>query len=1277
MATKKLMKSGAQLRAFRRHLASRADRPSEKYTRTLKFPLEDNGFFTNPEDFQAATQLYNITEGIETNSLYGLLMRLHLGGFRLFSSATKAYTFRNSKVFGNDQFTAALQVTFGVEFKKLDVESIYEDLKRARRNTGGKVKSLSGRELAENYYQQATGKKIDTSSEDFDMDSPDFNAGLFEFFRKFGRALEKEFESWSEVNEDISSGSNAAFGFLDELLAEYSVNLPSIKKRLTLLSEPKPNNSTIAFDPSKKITASYPNEIAIHIVVAQYLQDIQKETPTKSAAVKYLQTNITTETHSGLSWLLGAGLKYLSTTDKKIIVNELEITDTKVVSELTDIAQTINPVVFLGDDNYSVYRRTFGGKLDSWIANYASRLYELDETLTGMGIEFCLSESLNDPLAANFLGGTGINISELNTLVTDLYSRKEGARDSLNRLFGIDTKLPEIADVKALEEFSNELDAVSGLLSMLDNRLDQELEHAKTNKDVPQQVFLNDCFFTKPVWLKKLPKLNRISGGVPNYKQELKQSVEDFNTTRQLMQAHFVRIEQFTQDHHMVLDVLGNIANREQLNINRFKAQRPSAPVSETAPIRAYRNLFHRIARVAMSCSPEVKDKVKGLLLGWEVFSPKDMNRLFNNRQGAIYQSLFSKKKHDPYFLNEKALGARPYLDLFYGFITELQVQASQSGFQHYNDLLKLERTYYGLMLGGLPDNLPKALGALDLPEHLMDLSPILKGALSQETLSAETIIKAFNHYHSVLNGLAAKLSRQEFLVRTKFTRVGDTGLVYQPKDKTWSVPERYIITDKEIGSVFKQPPLANLLDDNKLEVRSALESLSTTYKSDWGKRAKNGALTPYLRQSPHDWKYTLGYGNSSNINEPGFKCDKAAPRQYADSHKGLVRLIGPSSFKEWLDKAMLTEEAEIGDLTLIIDQRVKQSVQQSKTGIEVVTEPSGGVINLAIPLTELLPKGKPDFILDHFVAIDLGEVGIGYSVFKVDGFKLVEHGSLPIRSIRNLMSAVDRHRKLRQPQQKFQASYNPLLSQLRQNAIGDTLGVVDGLMEQFNAFPIFESSVGNFERGANQLKIIYESVLKHYTFSNIDAHKGARKHHWCGGEKWTHPQLRVWELSEKGEKTGNDKQLNLFPGASVHPAGTSQTCSKCQRNPIKEVYGVLDTDSRFVFKANAKDEYELPSGSAICLYSPPKLTPKELKEARRRKLNRQPTVKLTDDFKGDEMLKVIRRCLRFKQQSSRSKDTSQSSYRCLYSDCGHSMHADENAAINIGLKWVREKLVT
>jgi hypothetical protein len=518
---------------------------------------------------------------------------------------------------------------------------------------------------------------------------------------------------------------------------------------------------------------------------------------------------------------------------------------------------------------------------------------------------------------------------------------------------------------------------------------------------------------------------------------------------------------------------------------------------------------------------------------------------------------------------------------------------------------------------------------------------------------------------------------RTEFIVRTKFTRVGDTSLFYQPKDRQWLVPDRYRLTEKPVGGVINSSPVAGLLDDNMLDVRAALGELSQSRKGSWAKDARGGELTPYLIQSPHDWKYELGYGATKDNKEPGFRCDKKQCYGYKAEYGGLVRLIGPSSFKGWLDRAMLTGGAEIGDITLIIDQRIRQEVVQAPAGLEIKLSPDGGSINVACPLTEKFPKGEPEFILDRFVAIDLGEVGIGYAVYEADSFDLLESGSIPIRSIRNLMSAVNRHRKAKQPQQKFQASYSPLLAQMRGNAIGDTLGVVDGLMEQFNAFPIFESSVGNFERGANQLKIIYESVLKNYIFSNIDAHKAARKHHWCGGEKWGHPVLQAWELSETGQRTGKTKPLNLFPGASVHPAGTSQTCSKCKRNPIKQIYEALDKDKRHSFTANDRFEYGLPSGDSMYLFRPPKLSNSDRKVGRRQKLNRLPTAKVSEKFIGEEMLRATRQCLRFRQESTRSKDTSQSRYRCLFSDCGHEMHADENAAINIGYKWFTEKLVT
>jgi transposase len=88
-----------------------------------------------------------------------------------------------------------------------------------------------------------------------------------------------------------------------------------------------------------------------------------------------------------------------------------------------------------------------------------------------------------------------------------------------------------------------------------------------------------------------------------------------------------------------------------------------------------------------------------------------------------------------------------------------------------------------------------------------------------------------------------------------------------------------------------------------------------------------------------------------------------------------------------------------------------------------------------------------------------------------------------------------------------------------------------------------------------------------------------------------------------------------------------------------------------------------------------PKLSSKDLKILRRQKRNRLPIGKITDEIKGAEMVSAIRRCLRHRQESTRSKDTSQSRYRCLFFGCGHSMHADENAAINIGYKWLTQKI--
>ena len=67
-------------------------------------------------------------------------------------------------------------------------------------------------------------------------------------------------------------------------------------------------------------------------------------------------------------------------------------------------------------------------------------------------------------------------------------------------------------------------------------------------------------------------------------------------------------------------------------------------------------------------------------------------------------------------------------------------------------------------------------------------------------------------------------------------------------------------------------------------------------------------------------------------------------------------------------------------------------------------------------------------------------------------------------------------------------------------------------------------------------------------------------------------------------------------------------------------------------------------------------------------------------EVSGDRMTfkdadRNLRRQLRQGQQSTRSRDTTQSIYECAYTDCGNKMHADENAAINIAQKWISDRL--
>ena len=279
--------------------------------------------------------------------------------------------------------------------------------------------------------------------------------------------------------------------------------------------------------------------------------------------------------------------------------------------------------------------------------------------------------------------------------------------------------------------------------------------------------------------------------------------------------------------------------------------------------------------------------------------------------------------------------------------------------------------------------------------------------------------------------------------------------------------------------------------------------------------------------------------------------------------------------------------------------------------------------------------------------------------------------GSIAVPAVRRLISAVRTYRGKSQPNQKITQRYSSRLEKLRENVVGDVSQRIDALCARYGAFPVLESSVSNLQTGSRQLDLVYGSVLHRYTYSDVDAHKLARAQYWQGADSWAHPYLMSYEWDKVNSRwSRKSKQLKLYPGASVNPAGTSQVCCHCGRNPIdalRALGGRVEVGDGGAIGVS-DGEIRVMSGSQ---YSEAERRQAD-RQKRRLSLNRPAPA---GRYSLQEAERYLRMTLRQGHPSLLAKDTTQSRYQCVYTDCGKSYHADEGAAINIGRKWLTERI--
>ena len=1247
-------RGGQNARDWRREVAALATRQQESVF-TYKFRLD-----CAPDDFDfgTASSAYNVTEGIGKGSLFGLVCAVHLSGFRLFSRAADTRQFRNTARYPSQRFADALKKHLGIENSRLTIQSVENVFSNPPRARDGATLGWSADTVARRLYGTWIGR----------APGNDADPAALQLANGIGERLTQRYDGWKALADDVCGG----LVVVDHHLATLGTDFPALSN-LSPESELTPPNCTLAYDrESPFVDMANAEEIWLHQVVAVCAHRLRCDDPAldpaSSSFASSLKNSIVTNQNNGLSWLFGRGLAYLRAKGCDEIAADLGVpSDAQCrIEQLKAFADALPPTnPLFKSETYAEFRGSVGGKLSSWISNYWKRLQEL-EKLHAQPPQISFPAALSGPNNAHLFSGQHVDAEGLKALCNRLPQRIGEAGEAVAVLLGEAEKVPALEHVTSVEEVAHEVAEVTGQVSMLQNRVEQEIERADGRNRLQE---LDELKPEVPTQLREPPKLNRISGGTVDAATELIRLEKQLNEAVVMRRTHFDRLATWAAEENG-LDPFPAMAERER----RALEDRHLNPAR--AEEQALRHLLNSIAAMSRRLSSATAGRVREAIVPLFV-ERREANLYFHNRTGSLYRHPFSTSRHQAYAIDIERAQATDWLAWMMERVSELREKLNAERADNaalLRDLLLIEEFTFTTRLGGLPERgIPAHLARPELGD-LVRVPSLLAAQLSADEVGRDVAIRAFNLFNSGINGLLFRALRDSFIVRTKFQRLGCDKVFYVPKARAWVPPDTYLNAKGEIAAGLKLPEVKRDSADS-IEVAATVEALSRSKFPEPGSRA-------LLHQAPHDWYLEIDLRDRQPQAIRGLPLKKNTDglQRWGAASNPAFRLVGPPSFKTWLDRALTHEDIKLGDYTLLLDQFYEQSLCLEGGCVRLSANPSQLRVEAAFPIIDArsLEAQGIDLLFDHIVAIDLGERRVGYAVFSLEEFLKnggqdpIEVGSVAIPAFRRLMTAVRRHRRVRQPNQKVNQSYSKALQQFRENVVGDVCNRIDTLCERFRAFPILESSVANFETGARQLELIYGTVLRRYTYSNVAAHKSARSAYWYSANKWDHPYLfmRTWNKRRR-DFSGPAKILSVYPGISVNPAGTSQTCHRCGRNAVRSIRDMPNS-----IEVAKNGEIVLGNGT-IRLLERADYPNRELKAFRRHKERPPLNVPRKRGTRSrDDMQRILRRNMRQAPRSEMSPDTTQSRFTCMYVDCGYEGHADENAAVNIGRRFLERVAV-
>ncbi len=244
-----------------------------------------------------------------------------------------------------------------------------------------------------------------------------------------------------------------------------------------------------------------------------------------------------------------------------------------------------------------------------------------------------------------------------------------------------------------------------------------------------------------------------------------------------------------------------------------------------------------------------------------------------------------------------------------------------------------------------------------------------------------------------------------------------------------------------------------------------------------------------------------------------------------------------------------------LNEYSFILEQEIKLSWDTCKETLSVLRDKRRLFVSIPFSVTPNKRSQTTDFEKrTRYMGIDVGEYGLAWTILegarrqgKIK--KVLAQGFIyePLtHKVREFVQTL----KNRQIQGTFSIP-STKLERIRQNAITSLRNQVHDIAMRYNAIPIYEFDISNFETGSNRVKVIYNSVKR------ADVGRG-------GNEAEKAEADLVW-----GKKSKNfGKQIGAY--------ATSYICTHCGYSPFTEQNEEDKKEKKNTSRPSVKDIVDL-----------------------------------------------------------------------------------------------------